>query len=187
METAADVRQRPVVLDTGELSLVVRRRGRLARAVLGAAVAAVLSAGAITAGGWSIVTAARGNAADEQPAPLWYPTPPPVQDVDGGRAPHIKPVIKATPAAHTISATRRSSSIVRRGGSSPTAGATRTNSARRSPGGGADDQAGDNHGGNSNSGSGNSGSGNNNSGNSGNSGSGSSGKSPEMEHERGDD
>jgi hypothetical protein len=149
METAADVRQRPVVLDTGELSLVVRRRGRLARAVPGAAVAALLSAGAIAAGSWSIVTAARGDAAAEQPAPLWYPTPPPVRAVEADPAPHTKPVIRPTPAGRTTSVTPRSTHAAGRGGGpAPTSGSTRRTSGKGNGGSaddGADDKGGDDH------------------------------------------
>ena len=71
----ADVRNRPVVLDTGALTPATHVRGRAARAVLGVAIATVLAAGAIGAGSWSIITAARGNPPANQPAPLWYPTP----------------------------------------------------------------------------------------------------------------
>jgi uncharacterized membrane protein YgcG len=149
METTADARQRPVVLDTGALSPAVRRRGRLARVVLGAAVAALLSAGAIAAGSWSIVTAARGDAAAEQPAPLWYPTPPPVRAVEADPAPHTKPVIRPTPAGRTTSVTPRSTYTA----------SIRKTSGRGSSGGGADDPAGDDHGGGGNSGKGGGGNG----------------------------
>jgi hypothetical protein len=72
-----DLRQRRVVLDTGELGPAVRRRGRKIRAVRDMAVAVVIGAGAIVAGGWSVLTAASATVPADQPAPLWYPTSPP--------------------------------------------------------------------------------------------------------------
>jgi hypothetical protein len=74
MDTAADPRMRAVVLDTGAPRPAAHAPGRTTRAVLGAAIAAALLAGAITAGSWSIMTAVRGGTPADQPPPLWYPT-----------------------------------------------------------------------------------------------------------------
>lgn len=81
MQSAADARQRPVVLDTGKL----RPRGSRhpARVILDVAVAVVLGAGAIAAGGWSIMTAAQPSISTEQPLPLWHPASPPAAGAPG--------------------------------------------------------------------------------------------------------
>jgi hypothetical protein len=84
---------RPVVLDTGALHCATGRHGQTARAVLGAAIATVLAAGAIAAGGWSLMTAAHGGTPANQPSPLWYPTPPPL---DTG---HDQDAAQPSPAA----------------------------------------------------------------------------------------
>jgi hypothetical protein len=81
--TDVDVRMRPVVLDTGALRGTTRRRGQAARAVLGVAIASMLAAGAIAAGSWSIMTAAAGGTPANQPSPLWYPTPLPLDAGSG--------------------------------------------------------------------------------------------------------
>jgi len=74
MTGSADPRHRPVLLDTGEITLPPSPRG-LARRALDLAVVALLGAGAIAAGGWSILTAAQGPEPTENSAPLWYPPP----------------------------------------------------------------------------------------------------------------
>jgi hypothetical protein len=87
MRSSVDTRQRCVVLDTGELGPVVRQRGRRVRAVRDIAVAVVIGAGAIAAGGWSVATAAHGSVPADQPAPVWYATSP----GGSGPAPHTGP------------------------------------------------------------------------------------------------
>jgi hypothetical protein len=72
---AADIRMRPVVLDTGAPRGATRQRGQAARAVLGVALATMLTAGAVAAGGWSFLTAVPGGPANH-PGLLWYATPP---------------------------------------------------------------------------------------------------------------
>jgi hypothetical protein len=81
-----DVRMRPVVLDTGPRRGTTAWQGQAARVVLGVAIATVLAAGAIAAGGWSLMTAAVGGTPANQPSPLWYPTPLP-SDASGASAP----------------------------------------------------------------------------------------------------
>jgi hypothetical protein len=46
----------------------------VARTVFDVVVVVVLGVGAVVAGGWSVLTAARGSAAAEQPQ-LWYTAP----------------------------------------------------------------------------------------------------------------
>lgn len=58
MDSSADIRHRPVVLDTGELSPVIRQRGRTVRREFVITVIVMLGAGAIAAGSLSIMTAA---------------------------------------------------------------------------------------------------------------------------------
>jgi hypothetical protein len=81
--TDVDVRMRPVVLDSGALRGTMGRQGQAARAVLGVAIATVLAAGAIAAGGWSVMTAFYGSTPANQPTPLWHPAPPPLDAGDG--------------------------------------------------------------------------------------------------------
>src|SRR4051812_34862845 len=76
--TVSDARNRPVVLDTGALGAPPRGRGRAARAVLGVALVTVMATGAVAAGGWSIMTAALGDAPAGGPDSLWYSPPPEV-------------------------------------------------------------------------------------------------------------
>jgi hypothetical protein len=87
-----DVRMRPVVLDTGALRRATRKRGQAARAVLGVAIATVLAAGAVAAGSWSIMTAAAGGTPANEPASLWYATPPPPDAGDSRGATEPSPV-----------------------------------------------------------------------------------------------
>nr|WP_296070625.1 hypothetical protein [uncultured Actinoplanes sp.] len=75
-----DTRQRPVLLDTGELGPAVRQHGRTIRAVRNIAVALVIGVGAIAAGGWSVMTAAHGTTPAERPAPLWNPASSPAPE-----------------------------------------------------------------------------------------------------------
>ena len=106
----AELRRRPVVMDTGALSPMPRRSGRVARTAAGIAVGALLATGAVAAGGWSVMTAARGSTASGQQSPLWYPTPPPVGDVPAASttpAPPvpspvavIKPAVRRTHVSH---------------------------------------------------------------------------------------
>jgi hypothetical protein len=72
----ADVRMRPVVLDTGAPRGAARHRGQAARAVLGVALATVLAAGAVAAGGWSFLTAVQDGTPPNHTGLLWYATPP---------------------------------------------------------------------------------------------------------------
>ena len=109
MQSTADARQRPVVLDTGELRPAVERRGRVARAVLDVVVAVLLGAGAIAAGGWSIMTAVRGDPGAGQPAPLWYPTPEQVQGAGSPPAPAPSPRGLRAAATGTAAAARPAS------------------------------------------------------------------------------
>ena len=78
--TVSDVRMRPVVLDSGEPRGGARHRGQAARAVLGVAIATVLTAGAVAAGGWSFLTAVQGGTPANHPGLLWYATTPPAPD-----------------------------------------------------------------------------------------------------------
>lgn len=170
-----DARNRPVLLDTGPLNTRDRRRrGRAARGVLGVAIAAVLAAGAIAAGGWSIMTAASGSPRADGASPLWY-TPPadvelPAQPVAPTRTltptspgladpvPLIKPkAVASTGPSHRPTPVRSASGGRRtspnKGKGSPTSKPTTTKtSGGGHKGSGGDDAPGDDHSGSGNSG-----------------------------------
>jgi hypothetical protein len=149
----ADTRNRPVVLDTGPLPPPTAGLGRVARTVLQVAIVAVLAAGAIAAGGWSIMTAADGSTPSSDPSPLWW-TPSPENATPSGGGQGATEPRQATPAATptaTPAAPKRTAAEDRGGGTGrATAGAT--GGGGRSPDGrtqstgtrrGRDDSAGD--------------------------------------------
>ena len=72
MREQPDARGRPIVLDTGPAGAGARRRG--SRTLLATAVATLIAAAALAAGGWSILTAIEGGSSGPM-TPLWYPTP----------------------------------------------------------------------------------------------------------------
>jgi hypothetical protein len=144
-----ELRRRPVVLDTGALIPAPRRSARMARTAAGIAVGVLLAAGAITAGGWSVLTAAGGSAVAGQQPPLWYPTPAPVGHSTTGTpepaaapspAAVVKPAVRQThPAARPARTAKPSPSADHRRGAS---------SGGRGPGGGRGGatESGDDHG-----------------------------------------
>jgi len=87
----ADVRKRPVVLAAGTLDPGTHGRSRAARAVFNVTIAVLLTAGAVAAGGWSIMTAARGSTPSSERSPLWYPTPLRLDANDGRRTAQPRP------------------------------------------------------------------------------------------------
>jgi hypothetical protein len=92
----ADLRRRPVVLAAGTLEPGTRGRSRAARAILNATIAALLAAAAVAAGGWSVMTAARGGTPASERPPLWYPTPLPADASDGRSTAEPRPATTPT-------------------------------------------------------------------------------------------
>ncbi|MFL6140660.1 MAG: hypothetical protein ACJ72N_02165 [Labedaea sp.] len=79
----ADLRNRPVVLESSTTQDQPRRRPR-PRTIIGVSSAALLAAAGLVAGSWSIWSAVSTTTPAGPPAPLWFSPPAPVVTPDGG-------------------------------------------------------------------------------------------------------
>lgn len=78
----ADLRNRPVVLESGSPEDQPRRRPR-PRTMIGVSAATMLAAVGLVAGSWSIWSAVSTTTPAGPPAPLWFSPPAPVVTPDG--------------------------------------------------------------------------------------------------------
>src|SRR5438477_5386127 len=84
----ADLRNRPVVLESGSADRPPRRRRRpWPRTVFGIAAAGILAAAGVVAGSWSIMSAVGTTTPPGDNAPLWFSPPAPVATTPGGPQP----------------------------------------------------------------------------------------------------
>jgi hypothetical protein len=131
-----DSRNRPVVLEAGSpADAVVRRRPR-PRTLLGLFAAAVIAAGGVLAGSWSLWAAVNPVPPNGTPAPLWFSPPAPVITTTEDTPPPI------TAPTHEPTHGTAPTSDDHGGAHTATTGPTSTQRGR-----GGDDPPGDDHGG----------------------------------------
>ena len=87
----ADLRNRPVVLESGAADRPPRRRRRpWPRTVFGIGAAGVLAAAGVVAGSWSIMSAVGTTTPPGNNAPLWFSPPAPVATTPDADPPPVK-------------------------------------------------------------------------------------------------
>jgi uncharacterized membrane protein YgcG len=139
-----DSRNRPVVLEAGTPADAVVRRRPQPRTVLALSAVAVVAAGGVLAGSWSVWSAVNPVTPEGTPAPLWFSPPAPVITTTESTAP---------PSSTEDSPDRDTDDHT--GTSTPDTSVSTSPSTERGRGG--DDSSGDGHGGGGSASGGNSG------------------------------